>query len=176
MQRKYIENINSDALMVACISTLDRHPMPPQNQLQAKFDALRTANDNWLAYRVEVNSRAPTTVDPSGKVTSTSLDATQLALAQTEELRLKGEVLKAAQGLATEARTAPVSPLASYCLSGLLPQVMGGYQDILAILKSRSHTLHDMNSLEEALTVLQDVSGKLNELKATLTTEKKPGG
>lgn len=94
MQRKYLENINSDALVVACISALDR-------------------------------------------------------------------------------RTATASPLAAHC-EKLLPQIMAGYHEVLAILKSRSLLEQDLHSIDTAVDAVKHYSEQLEALETVLDADEKP--
>ena len=158
MQRKYIENINADALMVACISTLDRVAPASDKTLEVEFAALAKANEDFVQHRLAVLRDKKST-------------ALKQKAAFAPEHREK--LLVAARDLANAAAASDMQPLARYCLSGILPQLMGGHQAILELLKSRSWLKGELETFEDAVEAVKYAGEQVKSVNMTAESEKK---
>ena len=123
MQRKYIENINSDALAVACISALDR-------AVVSNADAIKLASASEKLRQLRGATRDRSGVLHVGQVTYNDAQYVQ-AVAEVE-----AEYASTFQTfVATDPR---LSYLGVHCLTGIMPQMIASQTEILKILKTRT--------------------------------------
>jgi hypothetical protein len=148
MQRKYIENINSDALVVACISALDRPLWENPSSLGPQHKALKVAYQELLGTEAKALS-APMNVDFKNAIA-----------AAEDSVKAKAAALAAAAG-----GTPGLTPFAAYCLSGIMPQILVGSQRMLAIILQRKDEAKIKEALFSSIDTVKEIDSKLKELK-----------
>jgi hypothetical protein len=148
MQRKYIENLNFDALEVACISALDRGRDVAEIRAQAEAYAIASAEfGQQLGERYRTRANSPGD-DVNAATPVSALD----------------EVNKAAAIMATTAQKAFLTPLAGYCLSTVLPMIQAKKGELLNAIIVRAETLKDdadkrakaHKDMKESVTKVED--------------------
>jgi hypothetical protein len=156
IQRKYIENLNFDALEVACISALDRGR--EEATLRANAEAYgnvagKYGHDLSAAYRVPKAGEA------------VRVDAEAVA-------KGAGETQKTAATMAKEAQAASMTPLAGYCLSSVLPMIQAKKGELLNAIVIRAETLQDTADkraktradMRDTITEVKDYVGAAKDL------------
>jgi len=128
IQRKYIENLNFDALEVGCISALDRGRDEANMRAQAVvYGKAASQYGLWLANASETAPR----MDGD---TTTAVSA--LAMAPDNPR-------PAAAMATTAAQSASMTPFAAYCMSDVLPIIQAKKGALLNAIVSRAEGLKD---------------------------------
>jgi hypothetical protein len=158
IQRKYIENLNFDALEVACVSALDRGHS--EDEVRAKAEAYgKTASQygSLLAEAYHKPSQGGAEVEAMSK---------DLAKASSGEK-------KAMTAMANAAHGASITPLAAYCMSDLLPIIQAKKGELLKAVIIRAEKLKDSaveraDSRSEMKSALKEVEEYVAAVKALL--------
>lgn len=140
MQQNYMENINFDAVVVGCMTALDRATSTPR--LQTAISRYRQAQ---IAYRDESAD------DDKARDTASS------------------ELAQASDELAEAANESKLSALGAYCLSGILPRIADIQGDVLAaILNRRKQELETQLRRAEPSNAIDAANSYIEKLRELL--------
>jgi hypothetical protein len=166
MQRKYMENINFNALEIACITAMDRRMGERERHAASWNEVVRAAREYGEASRLyaEMNEERRAKA-PAGRIEPEKTEAGKFAESQAK-------VREAALKLAAVAMGSGLTPLGAFCMTDLLPTIQSAKGRLLDAILGRAWAERDRArkpsrqvQLEEYVKEIQAVADLLKQVR-----------